>query len=66
MKRGVHVKTYEVIIPEIFFGRELSRFIQAESAGAAKYNYWLKYGDAYGADMTFGDLVTKIKCRVAK
>lgn len=60
------MKTYEVIIPANFFGRELSRYMEAESAGAAKYNYWLKYSDAYGADMTFGELVTKIKCRVAK
>jgi hypothetical protein len=56
------VSTYEVIIPHHFFGRELSRYYEAQSAGAAKYQYWLNFADTYG-DMTFGEFVKKIKCR---
>jgi hypothetical protein len=58
------MKTFEVIIPAHFFGRELSRFITAKSAGEAKYNYWLKMSDAYG-DMNFGNFVKQVKCRRA-
>jgi hypothetical protein len=56
------LKDYEIIIPADFFGREISRFVRAKSAGEAKYNYWLDYADAYG-DMKFGEFVKKIKVR---
>lgn len=59
------LKTYEIIIPAHFFGRELSRFYEAKSAGEAKYKYWLSHADAYGGDMTFGKFVTMVKCRRA-
>lgn len=59
------MNTYEITIPERHWGRELIRFIQAETAGAAKYNYWLKFQDCY-TDMEFGDFVKAIKCRKVK
>lgn len=45
-----------------FFGEILSETRYAETAGAAKYNYFLEYSDCL-PDVTFGDFVRKVKVR---
>jgi hypothetical protein len=56
------IKTFELLIPAEFFGKLLSETRDAETAGAAKYNYFLEYSDCL-PDVTFGDFVRKVKVR---
>lgn len=58
-------KEYIIFFPNFFPDRPyFFRRTHATSAGAAKYDYWLYFRDAY--PMTFGEFLKIVKCRRVK
>lgn len=55
-------KDFAITILNYWDDPYLTRVIRAKTAGAAKYNYWLRFGDAYG-DMRFGEFIKITKIR---